>query len=109
MSLSDVVPFDVLRPQRPLRPREPTEEDRVRLRAWLDRPPPYAVSDVIPDHAFDSRPWCSWFEFHGFTQPPTYLGERSARTAPDDVGAVQRCGCEQCAVSSKQAAQDGEP
>jgi hypothetical protein len=73
---------------------------REELRAWLDRKPPYAVSDVIPDHAFDSRPWCSWFEFHGFTQPPTYLGERSARTGPDDVGAKQKCTCDQCITQS---------
>jgi hypothetical protein len=66
-------------------PREPTEEDRARLRASLDRAPPPQLFGMLP--AWRAR----WFSMDG-----EFLGERSARTRPDDVGAVQRCDCEVC-------------
>lgn len=87
-------------------PRVPTEEDRKRLD--LDRKPPrdecgacgmslrecwdVAIACCARCEHPDIDPWEFWFTVDG-----EYLGTRSARTGPDDVGAAQRCGCEQCA------------
>lgn len=89
-------------------PREPTEEDRARLRAWLDRKPPDAHADHCPRANGNLEDDCScnasglwrrdWFLAisENPSTPLVYLGERSARTGPDNVGAAQRCLCEQC-------------
>lgn len=58
---------------------------RDELRAWLDRKP--------PRHA---NYWGHWFGWADGSESVEYLGELSARTGPDDVGAKRRCGCEQC-------------
>lgn len=63
---------------------------REHLRAWLDREPPREASPF-------SKWWREWFVLDEYRPwRNEYLGERSARVGPDDVGAVQRCGCEQC-------------
>lgn len=80
-----------------INPREPTEADRVRLRAWLDRPPPIMRVG-----------WRAWFVVNTNGLPLNYLGTRSARTGPDVVPPVQRCGCEVCA-RMETAESHGEP
>lgn len=66
--------------------REPTEADRARLRAHLDRRP-----------LTGGRSWLDWYAWSLSGEPiGEYLDQRSARTGPDAVGAAQRCGCEQC-------------
>lgn len=66
---------------------------RDELRAWLDRKP-LAVDVGI---GMLRTTWRSWFGWNGNGD---YLGERSARAGPDDCGAKQRCGCEQCSVKA---------
>lgn len=66
---------------------------RDELREWLDRPPPPRPPLVVDE---DEDGWVfvsGWREWFYDTE---FLGTRSSRTGPDPVGAVQRCGCEQC-------------
>jgi hypothetical protein len=74
---------------------------REELQAWLDRRP----GRVVDEHG----DWCqreNWRDW--FTNDPdlagvvTYLGQRSARTGPDVVPAVQRCECRQCRPSEEE-------
>jgi hypothetical protein len=64
------------------------------MRAWLDRKPPtpsWTGISGADDTDFRRVTWRDeWFD------GDEYLGERSARVGPDDVGAAQRCGCEVC-------------
>lgn len=66
--------------------------DRAALRAWLDRKPPSRAATGVPRS--------HWWFANG---DGDYIGERSARTGPDDVNAAQRCACEVCAQSSQAA------
>jgi hypothetical protein len=61
---------------------------REELREWLDRKP--RRTPWLFDGEIEAPSWRSWFD------GDVYLGERSARVGPDDVGAAQRCGCEVC-------------
>lgn len=70
-------------------PREPTDEEREHMRDWLDRKPPSWTAGGMY--------WPKWRDWYA---DGTYLGERSARTGPDDVGASQPCRCEVCAVTT---------
>lgn len=71
-----------------------------RMRAWLDRPPPPFGFAQLGPAPRSWRDWFGWPHGDGDYAMSTYLGQRSARVGPDDVGAAQRCGCEQCAKSA---------
>jgi hypothetical protein len=74
----------------PVTPTVPSDEDRERLMAHLDR-------GLTPRPAMLRLPgdWC----YEWWLAPMTktwFVGDASARVGPDPVGAAQRCGCEVC-------------
>lgn len=83
-------------------PTVPSEADRERLRAHLDRglTPRASWVDSCPE--FNGGPIEWWPVYDGFEPWRDWfadgecLGTRSARVGPDPVNAAQHCPCEQC-------------
>lgn len=75
----------------------PTDDDRARLRAHLDRRPPQRFDAVglVGAALLEHRAWRAWFD------GDAYLGEVSGRVGPDACG-EHRCDCAQCSQQPKE-------